>query len=107
MKKFLLVVTLVGVVVSYIFFSSTADAYKNPSVYEYGAKQGAVLRVETKKCVSHSGYGAHDGCGAICRRATINGALWIDESDKFSDIHMFEAIAYNEYVYDNGQWVER
>lgn len=48
MKNFLLVVTLVGVVVSHIFFSSTTEAYKNPNVYEYGAKQGAVLRVWTK-----------------------------------------------------------
>ncbi|MBD3879636.1 MAG: hypothetical protein SR1Q5_08130 [Quinella sp. 1Q5] len=87
MKKFLLVVTLVGVVISQIFFSSVAEAYA----------EGDRMIIAVYRCYS---------CGAICRYITVNDSLVKNEMRNFSDDHCFRLKAEFWYYYQNGQWVE-
>ena len=102
MKKFLLVVTLVGVVISQIFFSSVAEAYNEgdeisvsflrcdycdrKAIIIYGI-DGYCIRDDTD--VKVSGYCPYYHYSAV----PINHS-WID-------------IEHKHYIYRNGQWVER
>ena len=92
MKKFLLVVTLVGVVISQIFFSSQAEAFN----------EGDVLEVFFYRCVSHRPLA---GCGRIFRLIKdSNGNVLVDERDEQN--HLLESFQRKLYRYNNGQWVE-
>ena len=97
MKKFLLIVTLVGVVISQIFFSSQAEAYN----------EGDKL------------YILFCNCGFCNKKALVisfNGRDIRDDRDikvsghcpqsTFRGEHFWENIGARGYVYQNGQWFE-
>lgn len=96
MKKFLLVVTLVGVVISQIFFSSQAAAYN----------EGDKLDVDKYICYN---------CNKIVYIIYLNGECIRDDlvqdgcpfwngGEHFWMLYMGEE--HKHYVYRNGQWVE-
>lgn len=103
MKKFLLVVTLVGVVISQIFSSSVAEAYN----------EGDKISVSFVRC---------DYCHrkAIIIYGGIDGHCIRDDTDvkvsgycpyyHFSAVpveHRWISIEHKYYIYRNGQWVEQ
>ncbi len=100
MKKFLLVVTLVGIVIGQIFFSSTAEAYN----------EGDELFVHLHECQT---------CGKQCLSIALNGKFIRDDCrdievtgycphyypDKRPHRNWLD-IGRRDYVYRNGRWYE-
>ena len=106
MKKFLLVVTLIGVVIGQIFFSSLAEAYN----------EGDELSVYKYICYNCKKIGYDIFLNGECIRDDTH----VDEPCPFFSgnfgqpgyykLHHWMAYMGDEkknYVYRNGQWVER